>query len=81
MNVACLTAKNDLPFTKLEPLLLEKEGNLDRGKNIGQAYCADTSCGEFVDIHGKFLLREAPKSWNPKYFLVYLWMEQNSSKK
>lgn len=47
MNVAYFIAKNSLRFTNFESLLmlLKKEGNLDRGKDIGKAYHTDKSCG------------------------------------
>lgn len=68
MNVAFY--EEYLPFTNFEPLLtlLEKEGNLDSQKEIVEAYCLDESCEEFVEVHGKLLLKETAENLNASNF-------------
>ena len=57
-----------MPILRHCSCFLRKKGIWAEERNIGRAYCSDTSCGEFFNIHGKLLLRETSKNLNANNF-------------
>ena len=63
-----------LPILRHCSCFLRKKGIWAEEKNIGRAYCSDTSFGEFFNIHGKLLLKETSKNLNANNFqCIYGW--------
>ena len=76
MNVAYFIAKNNLRFANFEPLLMliEKEGNLCRGKKHWQNLLFGYILWRIFNIHGNWLLRETSKNLNANNFwCIYGW--------